>query len=219
MSQEIIRIIVADDATMFLQGMELVMERERRISIIATACDGGQLVPKVLHLKPDVVVTDIQMAGMNGIDATREILKAWPACKVIGLTQFEEEDLIVDMLETGAMGYLLKTNRVDELLKAVETVHRGSPYFCDSTSLRLSKSIARSNTRHIGQMTKETFSDKELEIIRLICEQHPTKVIAKMTYLAEGTVERYRAHILEKTDSKNVVGIVIYAIRNGIFKP
>lgn len=194
-----------------------MLEKENSINIVAEAADGLELLKVTEDKQPDLVITDIEMPKVNGIEVTKEIRHRFPLTKIIALTMFGDEHLIIDMLEAGANGYLLKNTKKAELLDAIEMVMEGGIYFCNSTSMKLSKMIAQSK---IGE--KETpirFSEKETEIIKLICEQYASKQIASMTNLTHRTVEKYRDNIMQKAGAKNVVGIVIYAIKHGLFKP
>jgi DNA-binding NarL/FixJ family response regulator len=213
---KIIRIVIADDYPMFLEGIRLLLEKVRFVEIIGEASDGDELVHLVDEKQPHVVITDIEMPRMNGVRATQHIREKYPSIGILALTMFDEEHLIADMLEAGANGYLLKSTKKEELIDAIESAANGGKYFCNNTSLRLSKMIARtrSNEKETAHLT-----DKEKEIIQLICEQFASKQIAERTELTHRTVEKYRDNIMQKTASKNVVGIVIYAIRHGLFKP
>jgi DNA-binding NarL/FixJ family response regulator len=212
-----IRIVIAEDYPLFMEGICLMLEKESSIEIAGEAVNGKELVAVTDKVQPDVVITDIEMPFMNGIEATREIRKKYPAMAILALTMYGEERLIVDMLEAGSNGYLLKNTRKEELLLAIRTVHSGRNYFCSSTSMRLSKMIARSKAEKL--LPEISLNEKETDIIRLICEQYPSKQIAEMTGLNHRTVEKYRNQIMEKTGAKNMAGIVIYAIRSGLFKP
>jgi DNA-binding NarL/FixJ family response regulator len=211
-----LKIVIADDHELFREGIRLLLAQEN-IDIIGEAENGKELTRLVDELQPDLIVTDIEMPVMSGIEATRQIKAHHPATGIIALTMFGEEHLIVDMLEAGADGYLLKSIKKEEMKEAIEKVYKGGRYYCNSTSLRLSKMIAKSKTA--GKNDGIKFSEKELEIIKLICDQNSSKLIAEATDLTRRTVEKYRDHIMEKTGSSNVVGIVVYAIRNGIYKP
>jgi DNA-binding NarL/FixJ family response regulator len=202
---------------MFREGMHLLLDKQKELEITGEAGNGKELLDSVRQHRPDVVITDIEMPVMNGIEATKEIKKEFPETGVIALTMYGDDYLIEDMLEAGANGYLLKNTTSEELVTAVKTVHEGYPYFCNATSLRLSKLIAKNKI--LQDQKKADFSEKEIEIIQLICEQYASKEIADKTSLAHRTVEKYRDHIMQKTGSRNVVGIVIYAIKHGIYKP
>ncbi|TMI63733.1 MAG: response regulator transcription factor [Bacteroidetes bacterium] len=212
-----IRILIADDFPMFREGIRMLLGQERKFEIVGEAGNGDELVRVMETTKADIVITDIEMPVMNGIMATKEIKSKHPQSGVIALTMFGDDHLIVEMLDAGANGYLLKSTRKQELIDAIEAVFGGASYFCNSTSLRLSKMIAQTK---LGEKNSGTiFSKKEIEIIKLICEQYASKQIAEVTNLTHRTVEKYRDYIMEKTNSKNMVGIVVYAIRHGLFKP
>lgn len=212
-----IRIVIADDHPMFREGIYLLLEKQDELEIIGEANDGEQLIRVTKNLLPDIVITDIDMPHVNGIEATKAIKTEHPGTGVIALTMFGEDHLIVDMLEAGATGYLLKNARKDDLTEAVNTVYSGQSYYCGSTSMRLTKMIAQS--KGFRDMPKKDFSEKELDIMKLICEQYASKEIADATQLTQRTVEKYRGDIMEKIGARNLAGIVIYAIRNGIYKP
>ncbi len=212
-----IRIVIADDYSMFREGVHLMLEKQDELIITGEAGDGSELLKVVHETKPDLVIIDIEMPVMNGIEATQAIKKEFPQTGVIALTMFSDDHLIADMVEAGASGYLLKSTTKEELIEAVKAVHEGHLYFCNKTSLRLSKMIAKSKTLHTAP--KAEFNEKEIQIIKLICEQYASKEIAEKTSLTHRTVEKYRDHIMEKTGARNMAGIVIYAIREGIYKP
>ena len=212
-----IRILIADDFPMFREGIRIMLEQEAKFEIVGEAANGDELMRMADATKPDIVITDIEMPVMNGIEATKEIKAKHPLTGVVALTMFGDDHLIIEMLEAGAGGYLLKSTRKQELIDAIEAVNEGGIYYCNRTSLRLSKMIAQTK---LNEKNHEiVFSKKELEIITLICEQYASKQIAEMTKLTHRTVEKYRDFIMNKTNAKNVVGIVVYAIRHGLYKP
>lgn len=212
-----LRLSLADDYPLIMEGMRLALEKEERIEVVSEASNGEELVAHVEEYLPDVVITDIGMPVMNGIDATKKITQLKKAPAVIAFTVFNEEHLVMDMLHAGAKGYLLKSAVKQTVLDAIYTVHAGGTYFCDETSLQLSKMIADSGIAKTS--TAVHFTSSELEVMRLICEQYASKEIAELTQLTVKTVETYRSHILEKTGAKNVAGIVIYAMTHGYYVP
>ena len=198
--------------------MKTLLKEQKRIEVCGEASDGNELIKQVARFNPDVVLTDVQMPGMDGIQACRIIKDKFPLIRIIALTMHSDDYLIVDMLDAGASGYVIKSTTREELMNSIITVYEGGNYFCHYTSIQLTNMIARSKNQSAG-WNKVQFSSNEKEIMRLICEQRASKEIASMTGLAHRTVEKYRDRIMEKTGSKNMAGIVIFAIRNGLYKP
>jgi DNA-binding NarL/FixJ family response regulator len=210
------RIVLADDYPLLLESFSLMLANEPSIEIVGQVANGEQLVACVETERPDVVITDIEMPVMNGLDATRLIKERFPATGVLALTMFNDHHLIVDMMEAGANGYLLKSVSKEELLAAITAAKNGLQYFSNDTSMRLFKQLAQSKLKQ--EEETESFTEKEKEIIRLICQQYASKEIAALTQLSKRTVDKYRDHIMQKTKSTNLAGVVIYAIRHGLFK-
>lgn len=213
------KIVFADDYPLFREGILLMLRDMPEVKICGTAHNGISLLEVVKDTLPEIVITDIQMPLMDGIVFTQMIKQQQPSIKVIALTMFGDDDMIVDMIDAGADGYVLKSAKKEELYEAIKAVYEGGTYFCNSTSMRLTKMIARNKPGLFDKQQGVVFNEKEKEIIHLICQQYTSKQIADVTNLAHRTVEKYRDRIMEKTGAKNVVGIVIYAIQHGLFKP
>jgi two-component system, NarL family, response regulator NreC len=211
-----INIIIADDHEIFRDGLQLMLKKDPGINIMAEASNGEELVRVVIQFKPDVVLTDIIMPSMDGIEATKNIIKHFPEMAIIALSMFDQESLIVDMLEAGAIGYLLKNADKTEILEAIRSVNMYKPYYCKSTSTKLAKLISKSKFK--GPDKKIDFSEKEKEIILFICREFTNKEIGDKMFLSKRTVDSYRAKIMEKMEVKSTAGIVIYAIRHGLYK-
>jgi DNA-binding NarL/FixJ family response regulator len=213
-----IRIILADDHEIFRDGFKAMLRKQPSVQLVAEAGDGASLLKLVVEHKPDVVVTDIKMPIMDGLQVTRELGRISPATGVIALSMFDEENLIVDMLEAGARGYLLKNAHKDEIIEAIKTVYEGSNYYCNHTSAKLASMIAQSPFGGPRQAKKIQFSEREFSVIRYICQEMSNKQIAGELHLSIRTIEGYRDRIQEKIGAKNAAGIVVYAIRNNIYK-
>ncbi|MGH2565941.1 MAG: response regulator [Ginsengibacter sp.] len=212
-----IRIVIAEDYPLFLEAIHLLVEKQNELRIAGEAINGRELLEVVRKEKPDIVITDIEMPIMNGIEATKILKQEFPEMGILALTMYGEDHFIQDMLEAGADGYLLKSTSKEELFIAVKEVYEGRNYFCNATTMRMARMI--STTHVLSKQPKIEFTEKEIEIIKLICEQYATKEIADKTSLTYRTVEKYRAVILEKTGSKNMAGVVVYAIKHGMFVP
>lgn len=209
-----IRVVIADDHEIFRNGFKLLFKNQKMIELAGEAEDGQSLVNLVKEVVPDVVITDIQMPGKDGIQACREIQEHFPKLPVIALTTFNDDSYVIDMLEAGARGYLLKNTNQAELLQAVKTVWEGSTYYCNATSQKLARLIAEK--RYDPHQEAIHFTERELDVIRLICQQMSNKEIASALKLSPRTVESHREKIQEKIGSRNIAGITIYAIKHKI---
>ena len=212
-----IKIIIADDHELFRDGLKLMLGTFKHITICAEASNGKQLIELVDIHQPDVVVTDINMPIIDGINATKIIAEKYPAMGIIALSMYDDDDLIIDMLEAGARGYLLKNAHKTEVIAAVETVNMGNPYHCSNTSKKLLILIKNSKYNPYTGKQKSIFSEKELEIIKLICEQYTARDIAEKIYLSYRTIEGIKIKIMEKMQVNSTVGMAIYAIKNKLF--
>jgi DNA-binding NarL/FixJ family response regulator len=214
-----IRIVLADDHEIFRDGFKAMLKKQPSVELLGEASDGEELLSLVRELKPDVVVTDIKMPKMDGLQATRIISSEFPNIGIVALSMIDEESQIIDMMEAGALGYLLKNAHKNEIIEAIESVKEHRVYYCDGTSAKLTRMIAASNRIpfHKKQPRVE-LSQKEIDVILLICEELTNKEIADRLSLSIRTIEGYRDKIQEKIGARNSAGIVIYAIRNGIYK-
>lgn len=212
-----IKVIIADDQSLVRESLRLVLEQDPEINIIAEAVNGKDVIDAVLHEKPDVIVTDIQMPEMGGIELTKALQETYPEIKIIGLTMYEEDYLVVEMMEAGAKGYLMKDSGIGPVAEAIHTVYKNRRYFCDSTSDRLIKKLAASTAKISAREDAEQFSEKEKEIIRLVCQEFSNKEIAEQMHLGLKTIESYRNKIFEKMGVKNMAGLAVYAMNAGIY--
>jgi DNA-binding NarL/FixJ family response regulator len=213
-----IRIIIADDHEIFRDGFKLMLTKQKDIELIGEAENGKELFELTEKLQPHVVITDIKMPIMDGIEAAKKISATFENIGIIGLSMFDEDDLIIDMLEAGAKGYLLKNANKEQIADAIQTVYGGDPYYCKTTSNKLTQMIAKSRFNPYHKKEKTEFSDREKEIIQLICQELTNKEISDKLFLSSRTVEGHRLKIMEKMSVKNPVGLIVYAIKNGLFK-
>lgn len=213
-----IRIVMADDHEIFRDGFRIMLKKHPEINLVGEAENGRELIDVVQKLKPDVVLTDIKMPIVDGIEATRQMIKKNPDIKVIALSMFDEDNLIIDMLEAGAQGYLLKNSQKGEIAEAIRMVHANQTYYCKTTSAKLVQMISKSKFNPFKKTPKAQFTERETAIIRLICEQFSNKEIADKLNLSVRTIEGYREKIQEKMDVRNTAGIVVYAIKQSIYQ-
>jgi two-component system, NarL family, response regulator NreC len=211
-----IRLVIADDHEIFRDGLALMLSKQQDVQLAGQSANGRELLDLVDRVKPDIVMTDIKMPIMDGIEATKLLLQRNPDLKIIALSMFDEENLIVDMLEAGARGYLLKNADKQEILDAINNVFEDKTYYCRHTSARLASMIVKSKFNPYKKVEPISFNDREKEIIRMICQQCTTQEIGERLFLSKRTVEGYRTRILEKMNVKNTAGVVIFALRHHI---
>lgn len=212
-----IKMVIADDHKIFRDGFKVLLKKQDKVKLIGEAADGMELVQVVTALQPDVVITDIKMPGTDGVKACKIIRQEFPHIPVIALSMFNDDNLVLDMFDAGAAGYLLKNTNKEELLQAITAVLEGENYFAAATSLKLAKRIASSSRIKDTPEPEIVWPEKQLEVIRLICEQLSSKEIAARLNVSVRTVETHRIRIHEKTKTRNSVGIAIYAIKNKLF--
>jgi DNA-binding NarL/FixJ family response regulator len=213
-----IRIIIADDHELLRSGFRDLLKNRDYIEVVGEADNGKELVEKVREFEPDVVITDIMMPIMNGIEATAEIKKEYPFIGILALSTYNDDHLIINMLHAGARGYLLKNTTGEKLAEAITSIYNGSTYFCSSTSEKFRKIVAESGINPQHKIVKPVFTPKELQIMEYICKEYSNKKISEMMNLSVRTVESYRERIFEKTGASTVAVIAIYAIKNGHYK-
>ncbi len=219
MSTTAIKIVIADDHEIFRDGLKLMLQRQTDIIVAGEAADGKELIELVKHTLPDVIITDVKMPQLDGVAATKYLTEHYPSIGIIALTMFDEEDLIVDMLEAGAKGYLLKNADKTEIIEAVHTVANNEPHYCRLTSQKLAGMVAKSKFNWHLKKEKPEFNEREQEIIRYICEGLTNKEIGEKIFLSVRTVEGLRLKIIEKMNVKNTAGIIVYAIREHLYTP
>lgn len=214
-----IRIIIADDHEMVRDGLQVMINKIKELDLVAEAVNGEELVQLTRRHQPDVILTDVKMPKMDGVEATRLIKKEFPHIGILALSSFDEESLVLDMLNAGARGYLLKNAGRQEITEGVKAAYNDQPYYCKEIHDKLSRMLSRGGQLIQKKEPKEQFSERELEVIQLICQGHSSKEIGEALGLKHRTVERYRDNIMEKMDVKNVAGVVMYAVSNGLCKP
>lgn len=213
-----IKIVLADDHEIFRDGFRVMIKKQPSVVLAGEASNGEELIDLAHKLSPDVVVTDIKMPKLDGLEATKRLTSELPGIGIIALSMSDEENLIVDMLEAGAKGYLLKNAHKEEIIEAIKTVKMGQSYYCNDTSLKLAEMIGKSRHGQVLRNKKPEFTEKDLEVIRCICQQMSNKEIASQLHLSIRTIEGYRDRIQEKIGARNAAGIVVYAIKNKIYQ-
>jgi len=212
-----LKIVIADGHEIFRDGFNLIFRNIDEVKQIAEASNGKDLIEIVRKSQPDVVITDIHMPVMNGIEATGYITANFSSVKVIGLAMFNEISDVVEMLAAGAHGYLLKNADKSEVVEAILHVAEGGNYFCKSTKAKISKIFSLKASNHAGKKIDGLFSARENGIIKMICQEYSTKQIAGAMILSKRTIDWYRKKIMEKMEVKTLAGMIVYAIKYKIF--
>lgn len=211
-----LRLLIGDDHTLFRQGLRKILEERPEWEVVAEAGDGREAVQQTLELQPDVAVLDIGMPALNGIEATRQIVRRLPQVHVLILSMHSEEPYVVQALQAGAQGYLLKDSAAKELLLAVAAVATGRSFFSPAVArVMLDDYVRRLADQGITDRY-ESLSEREREIMQLVAEGRSSKEIADLLSIAPSTVETHRAHLFQKLDVRNTAELVLYAVRRGL---
>lgn len=215
-----VTIVFADDQAASREAMELCCTNLPFTQLCAVAQHGKELLRLVNRFEPSIVITDIQMPVLNGIEACEIIKELHPATKVLAFTAFGEETLIARMMQAGADGYIIKTSNNKTIQQAIETVLQGQPYFCSGTNIQLVKMLVSGalGTHVTKPLKADFFNAHEKNILMLICEQLNSKQIAQRLQLAKTSVDKYRQNLMIKTQTHNTAGLIAFAIQHGIYR-
>ncbi|MBI2952738.1 MAG: response regulator transcription factor [Chloroflexi bacterium] len=213
-----IRVLVVDDHGIVRDGIRLLLQCEPDIEVIGEASDGDSAVKKTVELQPDVVVMDLGIPGMNGIEATRQLQKLCPSAKVVTLTVHDGDDYFFRSLNAGAAGYVLKGAASAEIPLAIRAVCRGEIYFPPSLGKRLVTEYLRRLRFGEEKDTYESLTTREREVLRLIAEGFTNQDIATKLTLSVSTIQTYRSRIMEKLNLRSRADLIKYAIRRGVIQ-
>jgi DNA-binding NarL/FixJ family response regulator len=215
-----VRILVADDHDVVRKGLRMVLASHKGWEICGEAANGPDVVKAALSQRPDVIVMDINMPGMSGLEATREILNALPLTQVLILSAYESENLIRQMLTSGARGYVLKSDVSDDLMRAVEALCEGRLYFTSSVSgYVLNESRRGAALAEPGALERPTLTARERHVLQLLAEGKGNKEIATILDISIRTVETHRGNLMGKLDAHSLSDLVRYAVQNEIVRP
>jgi DNA-binding NarL/FixJ family response regulator len=215
-----VRILIADDHEVVRRGVRTLLESQPGWVVSGEAATGREATEKVTQLKPDVVILDISMPDLNGLEATRQIVRNSPKTKVLLLTIHESERVMAEMLEAGALGYVLKSDAAESLVAAVRALRQGKPFFTCRMSEMVLKGYLKRGTRN-GEvaMTPRDLSPRERAVVQLLVEGKRNKEIASALGISVRTAESHRANIMRKLELHSVTELVRYAIHNKIVEP
>jgi len=205
-----IKIIIVDDHQLFRNGLKYILSQNEGFEIIGEASDGAQFLELLKYITPDIVLMDINMPVLNGIEATKRALKQHPELKILVLTMFSEQEYYNHMIEIGAKGFILKDADNSELITAIQRISQGYTYFSQQLLLQLIRNKTQDNSINL--------TDREQEVLEQICIGFSTQEIADKLNISLRTVERHRSNLLMKTESNNSVKLVVYAIKHNLVK-
>ena len=210
-----IKILLADDHQIVRDGLRSMLEKQQGFQVVAEADNGKTAVDLALEFTPDVIIMDVTMPELNGIEATRMILKAFPRCKVIALSMHSDKRYVTRALKAGALGYLLKDSAFDELVKAIRTVLRNRIYLSSEINEAVVKEYL-DKTEKLEQPAYSILTDRERQIVQLIAEGKTTKEIAAILNISVKTVETHRQRAMNKLNIDSIAGLTKFAIREGL---
>ena len=211
-----IRILLADDRTIVRDGLRTILERESDMKVVAEAADGRESVRLAKTEVPDIVVMDLGMANVNGMEATRRIVEANPHIGVVILSMHQDESYVLGSLKAGAKGYLLKDSMRSEVLQAIRAVHQGRSFLTRKVARILQEDYVRQLEQRGLEDRYDLLSDREREVLQIIAEGRSNKEVANLLNISLTTVETHRAHILQKLDIHSIPELILYAVRKGI---
>ena len=215
---EPIKVAIADDHVLFRAGVKTALSIHKDIKMIAEADNGMQLLTVLKHVQPDVILLDIQMPILDGIGTLPEIKKLYPHIRVIMLTMHNDHSMISKLMELGANSYLTKNSDSEIIYQAVKTVHEEEFYFNQLTNKALIDGLRVKRQAEASLPVDAKLNDKEIAILRMICEEKSTKEIADLVDLSPRTVEAIRDKLKVKTGAKSLAGLVMYAVKSGIIE-
>ena len=210
------RILIAEDHTILREGLRALLSSEPNFEVVGEAEDGREAIRRVEELKPDLILTDLSMPKMNGVEAIREIRKRAPETKILALTVHRTEEYILEVLQAGADGYILKDASSTELIMAIKSVLRGDRFLSPSVSHMVIEGYLEGRTTFETSSPWATLTKREREILKLIAEGHKNKEIADYLCISVKTVEKHRANLMRKLDLHSAAALTAYAMERGL---
>ncbi|MCM2335611.1 MAG: response regulator transcription factor [Pseudomonas sp.] len=214
MGTQPIRVLIADDHTLVRESLVSLLQHDGDVQVVAQAADGLETVEKAIATRPDIVVTDISMPRLNGIEVVRRLKEALPDTRVLVLTMHQEDEYVLQAVRVGASGYLVKDSAAAELLAAVRSLHAGRGYFGPQASKALAEQMQHPE-REVGD-PYGSLTAREREVFHLIAEGLTTKEIARKLDISVKTAENHRARVIDKLGVRNTAELVRYALRRGL---
>jgi DNA-binding NarL/FixJ family response regulator len=210
------KILVVDDHSLFREGLILLIEKEGIGNVIAEADNGKKLLEILETFKPDVILMDIDMPIMGGLEATEKVINKYPDMNILVLSMHSDQVHYSKLINAGAKGFVLKTSGKHELETAIRCVANGESYFSSELLRKIIIDLNRPTNNHQSQEVKIDFTERELEVLKLFCEGYTVSEIAEKLFLSVKTIEAHRSKLIFKTESKNTIGLILFAIKNKI---
>jgi DNA-binding NarL/FixJ family response regulator len=214
-----IKVLIVDDHTLVRDGIRALLELIADIEVVGEAVNGRKALEKVEQLVPDVVLMDLAMPMMGGLEATRRIRKRFPGTKVLALTQYDDSDYVIPLIEAGARGFVTKMAAFSELASAIQAVYRGESFLSPSAATALVQEYQQKANVEVGKDPYHQLTDREREVLKLVVEGHTAREIADMLVVSPKTIEWYKTSLMNKLDIHNKTDLIKFAIRKGIIAP
>ncbi len=211
-----IKVLIADDHTLVRQGIRSLLALAADIEIVGEAADGREAIKKVRQLAPDVVLMDLAMPNMGGLEATRRIRKEFPATKILVVTQYDDSEYVIPVIEAGARGFVTKMASPLELASAIQAVYRGESFLSPSAAAILVEECQLKIGAEGEKDSYQLLTDKERETLKLIAEGHTAREIAEVLVVSPKTVEWYKTNLMRKLNLHNTADLIKYAIRKRV---
>lgn len=211
--------MIADDHNMFVEGIESILEGQDHIQVVSKCYTGTEVFEKIQQATPDVILLDINLPGLNGLEVCQRLSKEFPDVKVLALSMHNEESFVTEILKYGAQGYILKNTGKKELISAIETIHSGQSYFSEEVTETIMKSLVNQRTGGKKSATlAPKISRREKDVLELIIKEFTTQEIADTLFISLKTVESHRRSLLTKLGVRNTAGLVRVAVENQLIK-
>ncbi len=210
------RVLLVDDHTMLREALRLMLENEPEIEVVGELGDGAHVLKSAQELNPDVIVMDVSMPNMNGIEATRTLRSQCPEIGVVALSAFGYKQFIMEMMDAGALAYVIKSAAGEQLVRAIKSVARAETYLCPESTSILIAANRRNEHTPASHRTKKNLARREIEVLRLLTQGKSSPQIGTDLHIAASTVDVHRRNIMDKLDIHSVAELTKYAIRTGI---
>ncbi|QEM11470.1 response regulator transcription factor [Mucilaginibacter rubeus] len=213
-----IKIAIADDYTIYREGLKVGLTQDENLEVILEAADGEDLISGIETNMPDVVIMDLKMPVMDGMEATKLVKKKYPDIKILVVTMYDDEKFVIHLMEIGANGYLLKNAEAEEIRKAIYSVHETGYYFNNIVSNALLKKLVIKGNIKPSFKEGVELTEREQDVLKLICAEKTANEMGRQLFLSPRSVEGIRQRLIDKVGVRNTAGLVMFAVKNGIIE-